>query len=101
MNAHGKMKQFAAEQGRTLQSLRVLAPANDPFFIGTPAHYKHAEWFLNYWRKFGYEAALLKVHLRRIHYRIVSLEPGERLMPEPTPGKPSRKSNIYQNTDND
>jgi hypothetical protein len=101
MNAHDRMKQFADDHNMTLKSLRVMAQANDPCLIGTPAHYKQAEWFLSYWQKFGYEAALLKVHLRRIHYRIVSLEPHDRRKPDTQSRGRKRKSDIYENTYND
>src|SRR5262249_22289729 len=84
---------------RTLRSLRVMAEANDPFFIGTPAHYRQARWFLGFWQKFGYGKT--KVHLRRIHYRIVSLEPHDRRKPDVQPRGRKRRSDLYENTQND
>lgn len=99
MNSHDKMKQFAREHGMTLKSLYVLAEANDPVLIGTPAHYKQAEWFMNFWHLFGYVNK--KVHLRRIHYRIVSLEPHERRKPDVSTRGRKRQSDFYENTDND
>jgi hypothetical protein len=34
-------------------SLIVLARDNDPFFKGTPAHRRDAEWFAGLWADFG------------------------------------------------
>jgi hypothetical protein len=47
----------------------VLARDNDPFFKGTPAHIRDAEWFAHIWADFGYTTG---VHLRRVHYQILS-----------------------------
>lgn len=47
----------------------VLAPKNDPFNAGTSTDIKRAEWFRDIWDRFGFGAG---VHLRRIHYKILS-----------------------------
>ncbi len=56
------------ERGRkpTVKDLIVLASQNDPFNAGSEAQRAMAEWFAN---AFG---ANTGVHLRRIHYRLVS-----------------------------
>lgn len=70
----------------TVKDLLVLAPQNDPFYVGTPTDKQNAEWFAELWSRFGYHQG---VHLRRIHYQIVSQDPAVQ-MPN---GKP------YENTD--
>ena len=52
--------------------LLVLAPENDPYYAGGPperASRRNAELFAGLWERFGF---ITGVHLRRIHYRIVS-----------------------------
>jgi hypothetical protein len=51
--------------------LIVLAPQNDPFYVGTDAAHAWGEWFAELWQRFGYSTG---VHLRRIHYQVVSQE---------------------------
>lgn len=70
----------------TVKDLLVLAPQNDPFYVGTATDKQNAEWFADLWSRFGYHQG---VHLRRIHYQIVSQDPPVQ-MPN---GKP------YENTD--
>jgi hypothetical protein len=47
----------------------VLSPQNDPFYAGNGAEGDKARWFAELWGRFGYGSG---VHLRRVHYRIVS-----------------------------
>jgi hypothetical protein len=52
----------------------------DPFFAGSPTEICKAEWFFGLWEAFRFQEG---IHLRRIHYRLVSNEtpvkmPGER-----------------------
>jgi hypothetical protein len=47
----------------------ALDPKNDPFYIGSDNHKVWAEWLYGYWEKFGYSSG---VHLRRLHYQLVS-----------------------------
>jgi hypothetical protein len=66
---YDEIKKLAAELGRPVSTLIALAPVNDPFCI-TTARRAGAEWFRNnVWK-------LLKpsegIHLRRLHYRLVS-----------------------------
>ena len=82
------IKMLAAERKCKTEDLMVLARNNDPFYVGTDAHWRDAEWFKNVWRGFGYQNNS-EIHLRRIHYKLDAQE--ERvLMPS---GKP------YMNTD--
>lgn len=80
------IKQLARESGQRVSDLIALAPQNDPFYTGTPNDWALAEWFAMLWQAFGYGEG---VHLRRIHYQIVSQEPPV-LLPN---GKP------YENTE--
>jgi hypothetical protein len=53
----------------TVKDLLVLAPQNDPFYAGNGVEGDKARWFAELWERFGYGSG---VHLRRVHYRIVS-----------------------------
>ena len=66
------IKQLAKEMGCKVTDLIPLAPQNDPFYTGTPNDWALAEWFAGLWHAFGYRHG---VHLRRIHYQIVSQDP--------------------------
>ena len=66
------IKQYARQTGQKVTDLIALAPQNDPFYMGTPTDLAMAEWFAGLWRAFGYT---MGVHLRRIHYQVVSQKP--------------------------
>jgi hypothetical protein len=68
---HKEIKRTAKEAGCRATDLIVLAPRNDPFYIGSPATIDLAYWFKDLWERFGYTGG---VHLRRIHYQIISQE---------------------------
>jgi hypothetical protein len=65
------IKRLAKHLKRPVTELMVLAPKNDPFYAGQPARRTKAVWFAHLWQ----EIALATAHLRRIHYRLVSLDP--------------------------
>jgi hypothetical protein len=67
-----QIKQFARETGQRVTDLIPLAPQNDPFYTGTPGDWALAEWFAGLWQAFRYTT---KVHIRRVHYQIVSQNP--------------------------
>jgi hypothetical protein len=46
-----------------------MSYGNDPFYAGMPGRRAEAEWFARIWRELGVGHG---VHLRRIHYRLVS-----------------------------
>src|SRR5215472_13209627 len=81
-----QIKHFARETGQRVTDLIPLAPQNDPFYTGTPGDWALAEWFAGLWQAFGYAT---RVHIRRIHYQIVSQNPPV-LMPNGLP---------YENTE--
>jgi len=63
------IKQLAREMGCKVTDLIPLAPQNDPFYTGTPGDWALGEWFASLWQQFAYAD---KVHIRRVHYQIVS-----------------------------
>jgi len=63
------IKQLAKEMGCKVTDLIPLALQNDPFYTGTQTDWALAEWFAQLWQQFGYRD---KVHIRRVHYQIVS-----------------------------
>jgi hypothetical protein len=81
-----QIKHLARETGQRVTDLIPLAPQNDPFYTGTPGDWALAEWFARLWQAFGYTH---RVHIRRVHYQIVSQKPAV-VMPNGLP---------YENTE--
>ena len=67
------IKRLAIERKCKTEDLMVLSRNNDPFYVGTDAHLRDAEWFKNVWHNFEYQNSS-EIHLRRIHYRLISQE---------------------------
>jgi hypothetical protein len=67
--SYESIKQLAVESGQPMSSLLALSEDNDPFYCGRASAVADAQWFLDIWRRFGFGKG---VHLRRIHYRLVS-----------------------------
>ena len=65
------LESLAKAQGCRIADVLALAEKNDPFFAGTPAHVAKAQWFAALWQACGF-TGMTGVHLRRVHYRIVS-----------------------------
>jgi hypothetical protein len=83
-----QIKAEKKERHCTVEEMIVLSNNNDPFYIGaTPAHNTHGQWFEKIWTEHFNDMS--NVHLRRIHYRLVSQE-NPVLKPD---GKP------YENTE--
>ena len=78
---------LAKALNRPSGDLIALARNNDPFFSGSLANRRDADWFLKMWRALSMDLHY-RVHLRQIHYKLVSQSPPP-LMPS---GKP------YSNT---
>lgn len=78
------------DEGESCQvtDLIALAPQNDPFYTGTEGERAKASWFAELWGRFGYRSG---VHLRRVHYQLVSQDP---LVEKPNGG-------LYENTERD
>jgi hypothetical protein len=81
------IKRLAKHLKRPVDTLLALAPENDPFYAGRPGRRTKADWFAQIWQ----HVALATAHLRRIHYRLVSLDPPI-LKPDGMP---------YENTERD
>lgn len=66
-------KQLRDQHGLKCQvtDLIALAAQNDPFYVGTPTDLENGRWFANLFQRFNYGHG---VHLRRIHYQIISQE---------------------------
>ena len=77
---HAGLKALSKELGRPIFTLEVTQ--RDPFTAGRPARRAAAEWFAELWQRFDIQPG---AHLRRIHYRLVSQEPGIVLMPDGSP----------------
>lgn len=63
------IKGLAARLRWKVADLIVLAEDNDPYYCGRPAHRALGEWFAGLWAPLGFAQG---VHLRRIHYVVVS-----------------------------
>jgi hypothetical protein len=66
------IKTLARESHVPVTELIALAPANDPFYVGTERDKTLGAWFRDLWHAFGYTTG---VHIRRMHYAIVSQNP--------------------------
>jgi hypothetical protein len=85
------LKRLARQIDRPVKDLMALAPGNDPFYAGVPYRRREGKWFAALWDRFEFPDG---VHLRRIHYVLVSVaEKGEEIL------RPDGKR--YLNTDND
>jgi hypothetical protein len=87
MMDYEQIKALAKSTKQRATDLIALSPQNDPFYVGTPNDKLLAEWFADLWERFGYTRG---VHLRRVHYQVVSQNDPPVSMPN---GKP------YENTD--
>lgn len=76
MPNYRSIKQWARKAHCSVADLIALAPQNDPFYMGTPGDVRNAEWFAKLWERFGYAAG---VHIRRVHYQIVSQDPAVKM----------------------
>lgn len=70
-----QLKRDLRQQGikRNTPDLLALSPGNDPFNSGSEGNWKSARWFAEQLDRFGLRTH--GVHMRRIHYRIVSQDP--------------------------
>lgn len=66
---YARTKALAKMVGCKVGDLLALAPNNDPYYSGSAADRAQAAWFHDLWSRFGYTSG---VHLRRIHYQLVS-----------------------------
>ena len=69
--SYKKVKEIAKEVGCSIKDLLALSPNRDPFYAGGKSSRERAKWFADIWQKECFESG---IHLRRIHYRLVSKE---------------------------
>jgi hypothetical protein len=67
-----ELKEAAQELGVSVAEMIALEPKNDPFYMGVTANREAAEWFQSLWLRLGFRRDSTRIHLRRIHYRIIS-----------------------------
>jgi hypothetical protein len=67
-----QIKALAKARGVSASKLIARSTDADPFYCGTEGHVTMGRWFAELWERFGYTSG---VHLRRIHYRLVTHEP--------------------------
>jgi hypothetical protein len=65
------IKDLTKKLKRPAQTLIALAPQNDPFYV-SPQRQTASQWFRRIWD--GLHPGT-DVHIRRIHYRLVSQDP--------------------------
>jgi len=65
-----RIKQLAKEQGKSVNDLLVMAPQNDPFYTGSKAQVRDAEWVSSLYH--DVLESPRDVHIRRIHYGLVA-----------------------------
>lgn len=66
------IKALAKASHVSVTDLIALSPQNDPFYAGTERDKTLGAWFRDLWQQFGYTTG---VHIRRMHYAIVSQNP--------------------------
>lgn len=60
-------KRLARIRSQRSPDLLALGPKRDPFYAGTKAHRRNAEWFAEQWERFKGSGG----HVRRLHYRML------------------------------
>ena len=75
------IKALSIELNRPAKTLIALSPEADPFYV-MPSRHASAHWFAEIWVGLGWESVAENspdgVHLRRLHYRLVSEPPASR-----------------------
>lgn len=79
------LEKAMAERGCPMKDLTVLAPANDPFRVDTPARHRDGEWLAITAARLG--LGTRRIHLRGLHYMVI--------------GEPKPDGQPYANTDAD
>lgn len=74
-----QLKKDLRQQGVkvNIPDLLALSQSNDPFYAGSPGNTQQALWFVEQLNKVGLNVP--RVHLRRVHYRLVSQDPPPKL----------------------
>ncbi len=69
LGGYKNIKKLAKELGCNVTDLLALSRNRDPFYSGGKSSREKAEWFADIWKSECFEEG---IHLRRIHYRLVS-----------------------------
>jgi hypothetical protein len=85
---YDSIRRLAKERGCPVTDLLVLAAKNDPFYCHLPRRLTAVRWFARLWGKLDLGAGP-QVHVRRLHYRLVSQDPRVR----------NAYTTVYLNTD--
>jgi hypothetical protein len=100
---HDRIKELQRRYGvANVETLLAMSAGNDPFNSGSDGDKRRAEWFAKLWHEQGMQAG---THIRRFHYRLVSLDPPP-LKPAPLGPRGLRAPPVgpaqpYQNTEED
>jgi hypothetical protein len=86
---YADIRRMAAATKLPVEALLALSDDRDPFYM-RPGRLAAAHWFADVWRVLNPANG---VHLRRLHYRYVSLPAGQR--------PPKLDGSVYQNTEKD
>ncbi len=70
---YDELMRMAKERGRSVAALIALSDTTDPFFTGVSGRTLAAKWFAEEYEREGFTAG---VHVRRIHYRLISRKGG-------------------------
>jgi len=75
-----QLKRDLRKQGikRNLPDLLAMSPQNDPFNAGSAGNWQAARWFADQLTRLN--LIVQDVHLRRVHYKLVSQDPPPRRM---------------------
>jgi hypothetical protein len=67
---YSSIKAIAKRTGIGVNDLLAMSAGNDPFYMGSKADIRNAEWFASLYHRAGRD----QIHLRGLHYIAVSLE---------------------------
>lgn len=71
------IKRWSKERRVPIESFLALSRNTDPLYCGMPVQVKRAHWIKGIWVDLGYTTG---VHLRRMHYAMVSQDPPIRMV---------------------
>jgi hypothetical protein len=83
---YDELCRMRTDLGVIAESFLALKEEHDPFYAGLKSHIEDAKWFKEMWDMCGYASGM---HLRRMHYQLVSQEPKIKM----------RNGKTYENTD--
>ena len=91
MTWYDQIKKLAKKRaGLSIKDFLAMSPGNDPFYVGSKGQMLAAQWVADIYQKWRERTGKRVLHIRRLHYYLVSLENIIRPTSPPTP---------YMNTD--